>query len=91
MPISEQNIKNEQMRMYDNGRLFAQSDLQNNMLGSQEMMSSYPPVSYEHTTQPEGQMTTVYGGKNSRLQYVTAQKVISQPDTYTKYNAGLFS
>ncbi|CAG4981284.1 unnamed protein product [Parnassius apollo] len=85
--------KGEEMRMYDNGRLFTQSDLQNNILTTQEMLPTFPPTSYEQQTvsQPEPQIhNNVYVVKSPRVQYVNAQKISTQPEScYTKYNQGL--
>lgn len=81
------------MGMYDNGRLFTQSDLQNNMINAQEMLTQYQPISYDqqNTSQPEQQMhANVYVGKSSRLQYVNSPKMVTQTEPcYTKYNTGI--
>lgn len=83
------SIKNEQqMGMYDNGRLFTQTDLQNNMMNSQEMLPPYQPMSYEQNTPQSDQQMHSYVGK-SRLQYVNAPKIVTQPE-YNKYNTGLY-
>ncbi|KAJ8722770.1 hypothetical protein PYW07_003950 [Mythimna separata] len=91
MSMSEQTIKNEQqMGMYDNNRLFSQSELQNNMMNAQEMLSPYQPISYEqqNTSQSDqNQMHNVYVGKSSRLQYVNTPKM-TQAEPY-KYNTGV--
>lgn len=77
------------MGMYDNNRLFSQSELQNNMMNTQEMLSPYQPISYEqqNTSQPDQQMHNAYGGKSSRLQYVNTPKVVAQSEPY-KFNTG---
>lgn len=77
------------MGMYDNNRLFSQSELQNNMMNAQEMLSPYQPISYEqqNTSQSDQQMHNVYGGKSSRLQYVNTPKIVTQSEPY-KYNTG---
>ncbi|XP_073944091.1 MLX interacting protein mondo isoform X3 [Choristoneura fumiferana] len=86
MSMSDQTIKNEHLQMYDNGRLFVQTNLQNNMLNAQDIMSPYPSGSYEQqgAAQPAQQMNNVYDQK-PRVQYTS--KVISQPETTYKYNA----
>ncbi|KAG6449533.1 hypothetical protein O3G_MSEX006100 [Manduca sexta] len=89
IPMPEQTIKNEQMRMFDNGRLFTQTDIQNHIIGAQEMMP-YQPVNYEQTSAPTDQQmhANVYVNKTSRLQYVNAPKIVTQSDPcYNKYNA----
>lgn len=86
LPMSEHGIKNE-MRMFDNGRLFAQTDLPTNMI-NQEIM--YAPTSYEQQTQDTVQ-NSAYNAKMSRLQYITSPKMATQQETgYSKYNTGLF-
>lgn len=86
LPMSEHGIKNE-MRMYDNGRLFAHTDLPTNMI-NQEMMS-FTPTSYEQQT--DTVQNSAYNAKLSRLQYVTSPKISTQQETgYSKYNTGLF-
>lgn len=91
--MAEQTIKNEQqMGMYVNGRIFAQSDLQNNMINAQDMCLPYQSISYEqqNTSQPDQQMhTNVYATTSPRSQYVNTPKIVSQPEpAYNKYNAG---
>lgn len=85
MPMGEQTIKNEQMRMYDNGRMFA-ADMSANMLGAPEVLqyAGFEPPQTDH------HMSDAYGGKNSRLQYVNTPKLITQPETnvFNKYSAG---
>ncbi|KOB78715.1 MLX-interacting protein [Operophtera brumata] len=66
MPMTGQAIKNEQMRMYDNGRMFTQSELQNNMIASQEMMQPFQQINYEQNA--PSSMQNVYG--KPRLQCV---------------------
>ncbi|KAM3963576.1 MLX interacting protein mondo isoform 2-T2 [Aphomia sociella] len=86
--MSDQTIKSEQMRMYDNGRQYIQTDIQDNMLNAQEILSSFPPTSFEQqgATQSGSQMNNVYSGK-SRLQYVNPPKIVTQPEPcYSKYN-----
>lgn len=86
LPMSEHGIKNE-MRMYDNGRLFAQTDLPANMI-NQELL--YTATSYEQQTQDTVQ-SSAYNAKMSRVQYVTSPKMTTQQETgYTKFNTGLF-
>lgn len=86
LPMSEHGVKNE-MRMYDNGRLFAQTELPTNMI-NQELM--YTPTPYEQQTQ-ETVQSSAYNAKMSRLQYVTSPKIATQQETgYSKYNTGLF-
>lgn len=77
------------MGMYDNNRLFSQSELQNNMMNAQEMLSPYQPISYEqqNTSQSDQQIHNVYVGKSSRLQYVNTPKIVTQSEPY-KYNTG---
>ncbi|XP_049867161.1 MLX-interacting protein isoform X2 [Pectinophora gossypiella] len=86
-----QSIKNEQMRLYEDGRMFSQGEMANNMLGSQELVQY--PGSYEQPPQQPEPMQTVYSGKLSRLQYVSSPKIVSQSEpTYTqptKYNAAI--
>ncbi|PZC84371.1 hypothetical protein B5X24_HaOG204945 [Helicoverpa armigera] len=93
MAMAEQSIKNEQqMGMYDNGRLFTQSELQNNMMNAQEMISPYQPITYEqqNTAQSDQQMHNVYVGKSSRLQYVNTPKIVTQSEPcYNKYTTGV--
>lgn len=86
LPMSEHGIKNE-MRMYDNGRLFPLCSLPTNM--NQEMMS-YTPTSYEQQM-PDTVQNSAYNAKISRLEYVTSPKMSTQQETgYSKYNTGLF-
>uniref|UniRef100_A0A2H1WJ47 SFRICE_002418 n=1 Tax=Spodoptera frugiperda TaxID=7108 RepID=A0A2H1WJ47_SPOFR len=93
MSMAEQTIKNEQqMGLYDNGRLFSQSDMQNNMMNAQEMLSPYQQITYEQqsATQADQQMHNVYSGKSSRLQYVNTPKLVSQTEPcYNQYNKGV--
>ncbi|XP_026742554.1 carbohydrate-responsive element-binding protein isoform X2 [Trichoplusia ni] len=94
MMMAEQTIKNEQqMGMYVNGRIFAQSDLQNNMINAQDMCLPYQSISYEqqNTSQPDQQMhTNVYATTSPRSQYVNTPKIVSQSEpVYNKYNAGV--
>ncbi|XP_026329316.1 MLX-interacting protein isoform X2 [Hyposmocoma kahamanoa] len=85
LPMSEHGIKNE-MRIYDNGRLFAQTDLPENMI-NQELL--YTATSYEQQTQDTVQ-SSAYNAKMSRVQYVTSPKMTTQQETgYTKYNTGI--
>ncbi|CAH2074106.1 unnamed protein product, partial [Iphiclides podalirius] len=85
--------KGEEMRMFDNGRLFTQTDLPNNILNTTEMLSSFSSSSFEQqpASRPEPQHhSNVYVTKSPTVQYVSAQKIPSQPETcYNKYNAGL--
>ncbi|KAL0893817.1 hypothetical protein ABMA27_013945 [Loxostege sticticalis] len=83
MLMSEESIKNEQMRAYDSSRMFAQSDMQN-MMGA-EMMPQY---GYE--ARPEAQLGNVYGAK-ARVQHVAAPKIVTQPDSayYKSYTAAV--
>ncbi|CAG9585548.1 unnamed protein product [Danaus chrysippus] len=93
MSINHQQIKNEQIQMYDNSRLFATAELPNNMLGQQEMLPTYSQGTYDQTvSQPEAQMHgNVYNDKTSRVQYGNSQpKIIAhQENCYPKYNAAL--
>lgn len=91
MMSMEQTIKNEQqMGMYDNGRLFTQTNLQNNMINTQEMLPHYQPVSYEQNTSQSDQQMHSFVGKSPRLQYVNTSKILPQSETpsYNKYNSG---
>lgn len=92
MSINHQQIKNEQIQMYDNSRLFASADLPNNMLGQQEMLPTYSQGTYDQTvSQPETQIHgNVYNDKTSRVQYGNSQpKIIAhQENCYPKYSAG---
>ncbi|XP_075969496.1 MLX interacting protein mondo isoform X2 [Anticarsia gemmatalis] len=91
MMSMDQTIKNEQqLGMYDSGRLFSQTDLQNNMMNTQEILPQYQPMSYEQNTQQSDQQmhSNVYGGKSSRLQYGNAPKIVTQSEPcYNKYNS----
>ncbi|XP_059054369.1 carbohydrate-responsive element-binding protein isoform X2 [Achroia grisella] len=87
MTMSDQTIKSEQMRMYDNGRQFIQGNLQDNMINAQEILAFAPP-SYDQqgTTHSGPQMNSVYMGK-TRLPYVNTPKIVSQSEVcYSKYN-----
>lgn len=96
MPISDQRIKNEQLRLYDNGRLFTQADLPNN-ISSQDMLPAFQPViGYEQqnatSSEPQQMHINMYGSKSSRLQYVSAPKIVTQSEPcYNKYNTGQYS
>lgn len=86
--MSEESIKNEQMRAYENSRIYNQPDMQSGMMNTQELMASFPSGSYE---QQDAQMqASVYGGKSSRLQHVNAPKIVTQSDSYYKYNSGIY-
>lgn len=86
MSMGEQS-KSEQLRMYDGGRLFAQSELSAGVLGSQEMLAPYPQPYEQQPAAPD--QLHAYAGKSSRLQYVGAQnKIISPQETYAKYGNG---
>ncbi|XP_046964709.1 carbohydrate-responsive element-binding protein isoform X1 [Vanessa cardui] len=91
IPMSEP-VKNDQLRVY-NGRLFAPSELSNNILGTQEMMPSFPQNTYEqqNATHAEQMHGNVYANKSPRVQYVNTQtKILPQQDTcYPKYNSAL--
>lgn len=86
MSMPDQNKNAEQLRMYDNGRLFNSNEIPNNMLASQDMMSSFTQSAYEQST--EQLQAGVYAGKAPRVQYVNTQnKIITQPEVcYPKYN-----
>ncbi|XP_045785773.1 MLX-interacting protein isoform X2 [Maniola jurtina] len=90
MTMAEQS-KNEQLRMYDSNRLFTQTELSNNMLGTQELLPSYPQNAYEQqTAQAEQLHGAVYAGKAPRMQYVNTQnKIITPQETYSKYSTAL--
>ncbi|CAH2259123.1 jg9978 [Pararge aegeria aegeria] len=92
MTMAEQS-KNEQLRMYNNSRLFTQAELSNNILGTQEMLSSYPQNTYEQQTAAQAEQNihgNVYAAKSSRVQYVNTQnKIIAPQETYPKYSAAL--
>lgn len=91
MQISEQSIKNEQLRMYDNNRLFAQTDMQNSLISTQEMLSSFQTVGYDQhaTQQADSQVqASVYTGKTNRMQYVNTPKAPVEPN-YNKYSAAI--
>lgn len=86
--MSDQTIKNEQMRMYDNGRQYIQTTLPQNMMNTQEMLSPFPPTSFEQhgAAQPGSQINNLYMSK-TRLQYANAPKIVSQSEAcYSKYN-----
>ncbi|KAJ2952806.1 hypothetical protein O0L34_g7166 [Tuta absoluta] len=85
MGMSDQTIKNEQMRMYEENQraMYTQGDMANSMMGSQEMLQ-YPGASYEAPA-PEP-MQTVYSGKLARLQYVSAPKIVAQDAAYTQHH-----
>ncbi|XP_061712203.1 carbohydrate-responsive element-binding protein isoform X1 [Cydia pomonella] len=80
MSMSDQTVKNEHMHMYDNNRLFVQTDMQNNMI-NQEVM----PYSYEQSS-PQAQTSQMQNNvfEPKRVQYTS--KIISQPDPAYKYN-----
>ncbi|XP_013186536.2 MLX-interacting protein isoform X2 [Amyelois transitella] len=83
MSLSDQSVKNEQMRMYDNGRMYSQTEMQDNLINTQEMMPSYPPASYDNAT--DAALGGVYMGK--RLSYGTPPKIVAQETCYnTKYS-----
>lgn len=85
--MSDQTIKNEQMRLYDSGRLYTQADLQDNIINTQEILPSYPPTSYEQSSSQQDALGNVYMGKPSRLSYVNTPKIVTQADAcYPKYN-----
>ncbi|XP_041976840.1 carbohydrate-responsive element-binding protein isoform X2 [Aricia agestis] len=85
--------KGEQLRMYDNGRLYNQTEMPSNIMGAQEVLPTYQTNTYE--TQPPAQtepiLNNAYAIKSPRVQYVNAQpKIITQNDPgYPKYNAPL--
>ncbi|XP_072943386.1 MLX-interacting protein isoform X2 [Epargyreus clarus] len=86
--------KSEQIPLYDSERLFNQTELANNILGSQELLPSFQTSAYEqHTvTQPDAQIhSNVYAPKTTRLQYVSAPpKIITQQEAcYPKYSAAI--
>lgn len=78
----DQTIKNEQqMGMYDR-RLFPQTNLQNNIINTQEMLPTYQPMSYEQNTTQSDQQMHSYVAK-----YVNVPKLVSQSEPcYNKYN-----
>ncbi|XP_053625715.1 carbohydrate-responsive element-binding protein isoform X2 [Plodia interpunctella] len=82
MSMSEQTVKNEQIRMYDSGRMYNQSDMQDNMMNTQEMMP-YQQTSYGNSAQ-EASLAGVYMGK--RMQYVNTPKIVTQDGCYPKYS-----
>ncbi|XP_038215203.1 carbohydrate-responsive element-binding protein isoform X2 [Zerene cesonia] len=92
MPMSEPP-KNETLRMYNNDRLYSESGMQNNLLGTHQIMPAYPQNTYEQqeVTQSEQQIpNNVYSTKAPRLRYVNApHKVMPQAESYPKYNAPL--
>ncbi|CAH0720762.1 unnamed protein product, partial [Brenthis ino] len=89
MSMPDQNKNAEQLRMYDNGRLFNSNEIPNNMLATQDMMSSFTQSAYEQSA--EQLQAGVYAGKAPRVQYVNTQtKIIPQPEVcYSKYNTTL--
>ncbi|XP_013182105.1 PREDICTED: MLX-interacting protein isoform X2 [Papilio xuthus] len=94
MSMPEQ-VKGEEMRMYDNSRLFTQTDLPNSIMSGPEMLSAFPQSSYERTPAPPPDCApptlhaNAFVPKSPRVQFVAAQKISSQPDAYNKYNAGI--
>ncbi|GBP81157.1 Carbohydrate-responsive element-binding protein [Eumeta japonica] len=88
--ISEplQNIKNEQLQLYSNGQIYAQSDMQANIMTVQQVSPNYSTNYDQPTPQPEVQLqANLYAPKTSRVQYAPPQKVIPQSEmNYNKYN-----
>lgn len=92
MSMDNQTIKNEQMRMYDNGRLFAQTEIPNNLMNAQDMLPSYQSIVYEQNAEHvDSQIhSNIYSGKSNRLQYVNASKIVSQAEPcYNKYSTAV--
>lgn len=89
--MSNQTVKNEQMRMYDNGRLFNQNEMPNNLVNAQDMLPAYQSIVYEQNAeQTDSQMhSNMYMGKSNRHQYVNAPKIVTQSEScYNKYSTG---
>ncbi|KPJ15034.1 MLX-interacting protein [Papilio machaon] len=92
MSMPEQ-VKGEEMRMYDNSRLFTQTNLPNSIISGQEMHSAFPQSSYERPPAPQPDCApplhaNAFVAKSPRVQFVATQKISPQPDAY-KYNAGI--
>ncbi|XP_068629575.1 MLX-interacting protein isoform X2 [Battus philenor] len=86
-------VKGEEMRLYNNARLFTQTDVPSNILSAPDMLPTFPQTSFDQqaVSQPEPQLhANLYVAKSPRVQYVNAQKITAAPETcYAKYNTGL--
>ncbi|KAL4702530.1 hypothetical protein ACJJTC_001415 [Scirpophaga incertulas] len=83
MLLTEESIKNEQMRAYDGSRMYTHADVPGSTLIASDVMPAYAASYEQDATQMPGPL---YGGKQASMQ-MTSPKIISQSEPYYTFNA----